>query len=285
MRRRCGVFSMQCHVINVASVKDRRERFVDNFSRFAPPHWTLDVFSALTPADVSDIGGSIRPVEKACFASHRRLIGQLARQGLERPPFIFEDDAVVLPQTAGTLPGYLSTLPADWDITFTCIRAGSIGQMLRFFAMYPQLAPHRVAGFDLKVLEFFGTSAYLVNPSKLDRVAAVLGACSSLDQPYDTFLAGMARSGALNIWTCFPFLTSLERCESTIQLPADRLRDELLTIFTRWMSFAGRNDADMRWVDDAIAGDARLGGAGFGRLVGALIDLKLDRDTPRGGGS
>ena len=276
---------MQCHVINVASAKDRRERFISNYNQFAPPDWKLSVFAAVTPDDVADIGGSIRPVEKACFESHRRLIAQLARQRHEQPPFIFEDDAVFLPQTVGTLPGYLSLLPVDWDIAFTCIRVGAIDQMLRFFTMYPRLAPHRTAVFDLRRLSFFGTSAYLVNPSRLDRVEAVLDQFSLLDHPYDTFLDRMAKSGALSIWTCFPFLTSLERCESTIQVSADRLRDELLTIYTRWMSFAGRNDADMRWVEDAIAGDARLGGAGFGSLVGALIDLKLERDPPRGGGT
>ena len=145
---------MQCHVINVASAKARRERFIDDYNRFAPRGWTLDVFSALTPADVSDIGGTIRPVEKACFASHRQLIGQLAGQRQEKAPFIFEDDAVFLPQTAAMLSGYLSMLPADWDIAFTCIIPGEIDRMLQFFAMYPQLAPHRLAVFDLKYLKF-----------------------------------------------------------------------------------------------------------------------------------
>lgn len=269
---------MQCHVINLATAAARLARFRTHFAANAPPAWTLGVYRAMTPADVVHVPGRIRPTEKACFASHRDLIGRLARQGPATPPFIFEDDAVLLPETSGTLPGYLSMLPPDWDIAFTCVGAASMDIMLRLLDLRSRSAPRRVTALDLRRFGFFGAFAYLVNPARLDRLRAMLDAPTALDLPYDTFLRRMVETGALNCWTCFPFLTSLERGESNIQSLANRRRDDLLTTFTRWMSAAGQTDDDLRWIESLATSAGSPRRTGFGSLFGMLIDMQFDPD-------
>jgi GR25 family glycosyltransferase involved in LPS biosynthesis len=269
---------MQCHVINLATAAARLARFRTHFAANAPPAWTLGVYRAMTPADVVHVPGRIRPTEKACFASHRDLIGRLARQGPATPPFIFEDDAVLLPETSGTLPGYLSMLPPDWDIAFTCVRVGALSQMPGLIDQHRKLCGHRVAAIDLRQMKCFGTSAYLVNPARLGRLREVLDDHTVLDLPYDVFLRRMVDNKVLNGWTCFPFLTSLERVESTVQAPGNALHDELQTVFTRWMSVAGQSADDIRWVEDMAARADTRRRTGFGSLFGMLIDMQFDPD-------
>ncbi len=83
---------------------------------------------------------------------------------------------------------------------------------------------------DLNGVGFAGTTAYLVNGKSKRKVHEALASYRPIDLPYDLFLRQHAHSGALKIFSLFPFVTTLSDFGDKSQIKAA----EMSSIETAW---------------------------------------------------
>ncbi len=211
---------MDCFYINLDSAENRRLHIERNFADYKGLGWTLARFPAIDKAYVerNNIAGAAKPAEKACFLSHQILMGQ--HLGDDKTYLIMEDDAAFGARTCTLIDAVLErNKDLDWDILFTDV---CIANMLTMF----ELVKHRrglgekkidVEVMNLRGVEFAGSTAYIVNGKTKRKVHRALNAYTHVDLPYDLFLRHLSHSGALNIQSLFPFVTTLsDYCDDSL---------------------------------------------------------------------
>jgi GR25 family glycosyltransferase involved in LPS biosynthesis len=265
-----------CVFINLPAAEDRRRSLEASFARTAASAWQLSRFSALGPADVAAIPGSLTPGEKGCFASHRAALGE--HLAGDDPVLIVEDDAVFSPQTFGVLDGLLAH-GGDWDLIFTDAALCDFNLMVHLAARRDGMAARReFLPVDLHGRSYFGSTAYAVRGSSKPRLHAALTAAAELNQPYDLFLRDLIHSGQFKAAVAFPFLTTLspQADGSQIQGAEAAVFDSTLNAYRRLMYVARDLDqcrADAERLAVRTDETARLVGGVFAAIVSPAFPI------------
>lgn len=201
---------MDCFYINLDAAEDRKRHIEENFAACKLPDWTLTRFPAIdkTYVERNAIAGNARPGEKGCFLSHRMLMGRHLDD--DRSYLILEDDAVLGTHSCARIDTALERhQDLDWDILFTDV---CIANMLTMFELAKQrrgFGETGVTAMNLRGIEFAGSTAYIVNGKSKRKIHEALTACTRIDRPYDLFLRQLAGDGVLNVYTLFPFVTTV----------------------------------------------------------------------------
>jgi GR25 family glycosyltransferase involved in LPS biosynthesis len=262
---------MQCLYINLDSATQRRSELEASFASAQHEGWELIRVAATTPAEVADMAGSITPVEKACFASHRAALARAA--DAPGDVLIVEDDTRFSPRTFDML-GKLSAAAPQFDVLFTEVMPTDVGALANLARQWPRLS---AAGHfllqDLSRLGFYGAGSYLVRGPSKGKLLGLLDAAQPRDRPYDIVLRDLALSGAIRAAVSFPFLTTPGDAAdaSSIQSSATDLREGVTHAFRRLM-FVDRDlparRAEAHRLDAAHADE---GAKAFGAILAALI--------------
>jgi GR25 family glycosyltransferase involved in LPS biosynthesis len=235
---------LKCFFINLDDATARRARLEADFAALAPASWSLQRFRAVTAGDVlaAQCPGELRPVEKACFLSHRRLIEQ--NEGSSSPLFILEDDAKLGRHTARMLNEFLGANPhLAWDLLYTDVIVPEIGDVVNLIRTRRECEQQRgIALINLERLRFGGATAYLVNSRSLGKLARLLREEKSLDCPYDIFLRRLIVERKLTAHVLFPFLTTVAADVGGSQIqPAESATTELVWDTFRTMMWFERD--------------------------------------------
>lgn len=243
---------MKACFINLDTAVARRSQVEASFAAVPHDGWTLHRFSAVTAGVMADAPGPLLPTEKACFESHRRLIGQhLADQA---PLYVLEDDVTFSRLTFPFLSA-MADARGEWDLLFTDLVFLQLGHMIEGARAWERLAPTgQVQLTPLQGSGFIGAAAYLVRGSSKEKLHALL-ADAPLDQPYDVALRELVAAGRLKVAVSLPFLTTLSRQASESQIGAgDSLQIRAFDEFRRLM-FVERDMAALRPAVEAIGGE------------------------------
>lgn len=212
---------MKAAFINLETASARRVQVEAGFAAVPHEGWSLARFAAVTAAEMSEAPGALRPAEKACFESHRRLIGQHLDD--QAPLYVLEDD-VAFSKAAFPVLAAMAQAPGDWEVLFTdaaFLQAGYLVQAARDWERLT--AAGQVQLVPLKGAAFVGATAYLVRGSAKAKLHGLLQAVETLDRPYDIVLRDLVAAGALNAAVTLPFLTTLspDAADSQIQVGTD----------------------------------------------------------------
>jgi GR25 family glycosyltransferase involved in LPS biosynthesis len=266
---------MKSFYINLDNAVARRNSIEDSFARHNNCGWTLERFQAVDADYVkaNKVPGTLRDEEKACFLSHRKLIGENANA--DEPIFVLEDDTCFAELTFATVDGLLRppTPLVDWDLLFTDVGISSIGAMAELARLRRELiSKQQIKLLDLKLLPFFGSSAYIVNKNSLEKLSRIMSA-EHLNVPYDLLLRTMICDGTLRAFVTFPFLTSnSEHALTSTQQPKSTERTDLIwTLFKRMIWIDG-DSFDPTAALDEISKSVDQRSAAYGRLWAAMID-------------
>jgi hypothetical protein len=266
----------RCRFINLDAATDRRRQLEASFARTLPAGWSLERFAALGPEDVRDVPGSLTPVEKACFASHRAAIG--AALDDDDHLFIAEDDAVFSPQTFALVDQLLAR--QDWDVLFTDVALCDLGLMAHLAKRREGMAARgEYSCVDLRGRSFFGATAYVVSGRSKRALHAALGGSAELNQPYDLALRDLCHSGALKMAACFPFATTLgaQADASQIQGTEHAVFDRTLNAYRRLM-YADRDLAACREDTARLAAGCDEVSAMVGTIFAAIVSPAFEID-------
>jgi GR25 family glycosyltransferase involved in LPS biosynthesis len=203
---------MDCFYINLDSAEDRKLHIEKNFAACKKPGWTLTRFQAIDKAYVkrNNIAGAAQSAEKACFLSHQILMGQ--HLGDEKSYLIMEDDAAFGARSCTLIDTLLERIEhLDWDILFTDCCIANMLTMFELVKRRRDLGEKKIdiEVMDLRGIEFAGSTAYIVNGKSKRKVHKALSAYTNVDLPYDLFLRQLSQSGALNVHSMFPFVTTV----------------------------------------------------------------------------
>lgn len=259
---------MKCLYINLDSATDRRQALEASFAATSPPGWELVRVPARTPGDVVAVAGAIKPVEKACFASHRAALVA----GEAEDVFIVEDDTAFSPRVFDLLPRFAASA-RHFDVIFTEIMPTDIGSMAGFTRQWPRLAA--AGNFllqDLARVGFYGAGAYYVRGASRAKLAGLLDTVQPLDRPYDIVLRDFIAQGAIRACVALPFLTmpAVAADASSIQSAETDLREAVTHAFRRLM-FADRDLTALRGEVARIdAAHDDEGARMFGALMAAM---------------
>jgi GR25 family glycosyltransferase involved in LPS biosynthesis len=247
---------MECHYINLDQATERRQSIEESFARHCTPGWSLSRFPAVNVPYIQQhqVSGQLRDSEKACFMSHRRLIGD--QIGCDEPVLILEDDARFGASTFRALDRLLSDLPADfeWDIIFTDVAIVDSKFMIDLILLRRELTQRAETRLlDLAKMPFAGATAYLIHPQSVEKIYTLLEAAQPLDIPYDLFLRELIWRERIKGHALFPFVTSIsEWAESSqIQLDATALTDLTWNTF-RKLAWIDRDMEQVRTATRAI---------------------------------
>jgi GR25 family glycosyltransferase involved in LPS biosynthesis len=236
---------MDCFYINLDSATQRRSNLESNFAAVKKPHWTLTRFAAVDTAFVTDndIKGASKPAEKACFLSHKILIGQ--NLDGDAPMLIVEDDAAFGYRTCTLIEAILKhNKDKDWDILFTDLCITSLKNMIELLKYRRELKQKKIeiAFMEIEQMAFAGSTAYIVNAKSKRKLYDLLGAATELDLPYDLHLRRMIHRSTLKGFSLFPFVTSLSEFSEESQIRAsDTDRPDIAWNMFRKMVWVERN--------------------------------------------
>jgi len=267
-----------CVFINLPAATERRRSLEASFAAAEPSGWTLRRFEALGPADVADIAGSIRPAEKACFASHRAVLGQHLED--EDDLYIVEDDALFSPQALAVVDAILSRF-TSWDVLFTDTVTSDLVLMVRLAKRWEEM----VAGGQYEVQDlsrrmFFGSSAYVVRGTSKRALHDLLSAEVELNQPYDLFLQALASRERSRMGVCFPYVTTVADHADASQIEAtSAVIGRTLNAFRRLMFVARDLPALRREVDQLQADYADDASRVMGGIFAAIASPAFPRDS------
>jgi GR25 family glycosyltransferase involved in LPS biosynthesis len=253
-----------CVFINLPAATERRHSLETSFAACEHAGWRLERFEALGPADVAHIPGSISPAEKACFASHRAVLGQHLDD--EQDLFITEDDALFSRHAFGVVDAILARFKT-WDVLFTDTVTSDLVLMVRLAKRWEAMvAKGQFDVQDLSRRAFFGASAYVVRGSSKRALYELLGAETELNEPYDLFLCTLARTDRAKMGACFPYVTTVAAHAETSQIQATSAAiGRTLNAFRRLMYVARdlpalRHEAEQLQADYADDASMVMGG-------------------------
>ena len=237
---------MECHFINLDQASDRRLSIESSFAEHRTADWYLHRFPAVNVNYIQQhrVAGSLRDSEKACFMSHRRLIGDLI--GTDEPTLILEDDTRFGASTFPQLDHFLNTMSEDmeWDVLFTDVAVVDPITMIDLVAKRRTLAGSDATELvDLSTMPFAGATAYLLNPRSIEKIYACLATATPLDIPYDLFLRHLIWTGKIRGHVMFPFVTTVSDWAESSQI---QTHDTAYTDLT-WNTFR-----KLIWIDRDI---------------------------------
>ncbi len=237
---------MECHFINLDEAIDRRLSIESNFDAHRTKDWQLTRFPAINTHYIHHhkVAGTLRDSEKACFMSHRRLIGD--QIGTDEPPLILEDDARFGVNTFTQIDHFLNTKSDDvgWDILFTDVAVVDPKTMIDLFLLRRNLAsPCFTQLLDLSTLQFAGATAYLLNPPSIEKIYTYLGTATPLDIPYDLFLRQLIWEGKIKGYVMFPFVTTVSDWAESSQIQ---------TLDTAYTDLTWNTFRKLMWIDRDI---------------------------------
>lgn len=236
---------MDCIYINLASAAGRRHRLEANFAACKKPGWTLTRFPAVdkTYVERNAVAGATKPGEKGCFLSHRVLMNE--RLTGDESYLIIEDDATLGERTCALIDAMLEqNRNLDWDIIFTDVCIPQMTLMFELLKRRRELATKRIEAtlINLRGLCFAGSTAYIVNGKSKRKVHEVLSGYMALDLPYDLYLRQLSHKGILNVYTLFPFVTTVSDDFDASQIKASGVSPlELAWNLFRRMIWTERN--------------------------------------------
>lgn len=259
---------MRACYINLDTAVERRRQLEADFALVPSAGWTLQRFPAVTAADVAQAPGRLRPTEKACFESHRRLIGRHLDD--EAPLFVLEDD-VVFSRPAFPLLTEMLQRPEDWDLLYTDLALVQPARIVEAVRTRERLGgAGEVATAALGGAAFVGATAYLVRGGSKARLHRLLVEASELDTPYDVYLNQRVMAGDLKAAVCLPFLTTPSEHGSRSQIrPEAPVSHRAFDLFRRLMFIERDLDAcsdAARALEACLSAPERV----LGTLVGAL---------------
>ena len=193
-------------------------------------------------------GGMLKPAVLGCFRSHYHALAQARHDG--RFVHILEDDAVPSKEMAPALQAAIISRRLDpYDLIFTDIFFQFDLHLIRLlksgFDLY--LRDGSLQLLDLKEVMFACMSSYLVNPRSLKVIVSLLETeiVRGPTLPVDLFLRKKIGDGTLKAACLFPFLTSVDGSESTID--SGRGAADAASIMLRHAFFVGGDpDEDRR---------------------------------------
>lgn len=258
---------MRASYINLDEATGRRAALEASFAAVPHDGWTLTRFAAVTAAEMAAAPGALTAREKACFESHRRLIGQHLAD--ETPLLVLEDDAVFSSVVFPYL-GHLLAAPGDWDLLFTDLALPQADIMVSMARAWGSLKEaQQLHLLPLAGTKFSGATAYLVRGTSKAKLHAALSE-DPLDVPYDLRLRLLAAAGRLNATACFPFLTTLSPTADASQIRSDdAIHQRALDTFRRLM-FIERDPAAARAAVEAIRAEIDEVEQMLGVLLGAM---------------
>ena len=260
---------MKAAYINLDTAVGRRAQVEASFA--AAPHegWQLVRFAAVTAAEMAHAPGTLRPAEKACFESHRRLIG--AHLDDDGPLFVLEDD-VAFSQMAFPFLRAMAGQAGDWDVLFTDLAFIQLPYVVEAARERDALAQAgEVRVLPLKGAAFVGATAYLIRGEAKAKLHALLAEVGPMDEPYDLHLRDMVAAGRLKASVCLPFLTTLSTEAEASQIQeATTPQLQAMDAFRRMM-FVERDLAASRREADAIRGQLPEADQIAGDLIAALV--------------
>lgn len=212
---------MKAAFINLDAASARRAQVEAGFAAVPHEGWLLARFAAVTAAEMAETSGGLRPAEKACFESHRRLIG--AHLDNEAPLYVLEDD-VAFSQATFPVLAAMAGAPGDWEVLFTDVAFLQPGYLVQAARDWERLTgAGQVQLVPLRGAAFVGSTAYLVRGSAKAKLHGLLQDVGALDRPYDIVLRDLVATGALNAAVTLPFLTTIapEASDSQIQTETD----------------------------------------------------------------
>lgn len=255
---------MKACFINLDTAVERRSQVEASFAAVPHDGWTLHRFPAVAAADMAEAAGPLLPAEKACFESHRRLLGE--HLGDQEPLYVLEDDVAFSRLTFPFLSA-VADAPGEWDLLFTDLVFLQLGHMVEAARAWERLAPaSQVQLTPLQGSGFIGAAAYLVRGSSKAKLHALLAAMA-FDEPYDMALRELVAAGRLKVAVSLPFVTTLSRQAAESQIAAgDGLQIRAFDEFRRLM-FVERDMAALRPVVETI----RSGLPEADRMAGLLL--------------
>jgi GR25 family glycosyltransferase involved in LPS biosynthesis len=213
--------AMHANYINLDAATERRSEIEACFQRVAHQGWELSRFRAVTAAEMIDAPGSLPPAEKACFESHRRLIGQSL--GDEQSVYVLEDDVAFSDKLFPFLSAF-GTWDGDWDLLFTEVTIARATDMVRVALERERLAQRSQATtYPLEGIGFLGAMGYLVRGGFKATLQAMLMEAERLDAPYDLYLNQLASEGRVKAMVCLPYLTTDTAASAQSQIGGARL--------------------------------------------------------------
>lgn len=258
---------MRARYINLDAAVERRAQVEASFAGVVHDGWELSRFTAVAAGEMGQAPGRLQPAEKACFESHRRLIGEHLDD--EAPLLVLEDDVAFCSLTFPVLTAMLAD-PEDWDLLFTDVAIFEPVQILQFVrARERQAQSQEVVTAPLDGLGFVAATAYLIRGPAKAKLHRLLQA-APLDQPYDICLQQLCARGELKAAVCVPFVTTLSDHAGRSQIrDAQPVSHQALDLFRRLM-FIERDLAACAEAAEAL--QARLTGPemALGAVVGAL---------------
>ena len=251
---------MDCFYINLDHATDRRERLEANFAAYKKPGWSLTRFAAADKTYVADhdISGPTKPAEKGCFISHQLLME--SRLGDDKTYLIMEDDAQFGVRTCTLVDMVLKrNQHLNWDILYTDLCIPNVVNMFELLKYRRDLRKKKieVAFMDLNGVGFAGTTAYMVNGKSKRKVYDALAAYRPIDLPYDLFLRQQSHSGALKIFSLFPFVTTLSDFSDDSQIKMGAAPTDAAWNMYRKMIWIERNLARCKAALDAMKATLR----------------------------
>lgn len=241
---------MLARYINLRHAVERRESLEAEVKRLGAGTWTLERFEAVTTQDplCRATAGRLRDGEKACFLSHRNLLTQALQEGQQHPFMVWEDDVLPGPLAHSLVRRFLEQAASqNWDLVYTDVIVPDLASMLVLLQRSRLLRSQGATELlDLAKMNFAGSSAYVVNPTALEKVVTLLHQPVSLDEPLDLYLRRLIHQGALRAWVLFPFVTTLSdgSLNSNVQLDNTSGTDLAWTLFRR-LIWANRDIEDL----------------------------------------
>jgi GR25 family glycosyltransferase involved in LPS biosynthesis len=238
---------MDCFYINLDSASERRAGLESGFRAHARADWTLTRFPAIDADAVRRRGirGAASDGEKACFLSHRELIG--SHGDAAAPVFVLEDDARFGSGTCRVVDWFVrNNARLDWDLLFTDVVTTKLDDMAGLVKLRRQLmAEQRIVAIDLATMSFAGTTAYVVNPRAIGKLRELLDGVAEIDAAYDLHVANLVNRGVLKAYALFPFVTTVSSAAGVSQIQGARKRNADLV----WQTFR-----EMIWLerDEAV---------------------------------
>lgn len=276
---------MKCCYINLDSAPDRRALLEADFSAHAPADWSIQRIPAISAIDVQRHGvkGSLRDAEKACMLSHAYALG--LNLNLNEPLLILEDDAQLGPLSLTQIDQAIELANANgpWDLLFTDIVTPLPQTMLELFRLRRRCrAIGRLELLDLSGLCFAGTTGYVVHPTFIAPLFAMLDSQSDLQLPYDLLLRSLITSRQVRAWAAFPFPTTVRHTggHSSIQLPRDVRANQVWDAFRRSV-WAGADPHEIQRDAEFVSKGLQTGSAAMmGLILAAAIEASAEDVTP-----
>jgi GR25 family glycosyltransferase involved in LPS biosynthesis len=266
---------MKCFYLNLDAALQRKASIEVNFKKNKKENWSLTRVSAIDVNFINShkINGSLKPTEKACFLSHKKII----QENLEEQEllFILEDDAIFGKDTCEIIEKIIGMdQNIDWDILFTDVCVPHLGTMADLLKLRQQLvATNQVRLLDLKLLPFAGSTAYILNSKSKNKIYNLLNLDGDLAIPYDLYLRKLIYESKIKGFVVFPFITSLSESseESSVQSIGTKMTDLVWNLY-RKMIWRERNldqyKPVLEKIEQGLSDEARA----FGTLWAAMAD-------------